>query len=118
MRSLPRTEAQEIGGLMNIQHVTPEELLVKIDSNPSSADIAPWMERIKSSLTGQEKLARVDLTSLEVISSLGVNIIVGLYKNLEKQGGGIRVLVPGEKMANVFELFRLTELLRVEIVRS
>jgi anti-anti-sigma factor len=118
LRSLPRTEAQEIGGLMNIQHVTPEELLVKIDSNPSSADIAPWMERIKSSLTGEEKLARVDLTSLEVISSLGVNIIVGLYKNLEKQGGGIRVLVPGEKMANVFELFRLTELLRVEIVRS
>ena len=90
---------------------------MKIDANPSSADIIPWMEQIKSSLTGQEKLARVDLTSLEVISSLGVNLVVGLYKNLEKQGGGIRVLVSSEKMVNVFELFRLTELLRVELVR-
>ena len=102
---------------MNIQHVSPEEMLVKMDANPSSADIIPWMEQIKSSLTGQEKLARVDLTSLEVISSLGVNLIVGLYKNLEKQGGCTRVLVANERIANVFELFRLTELLRVELVR-
>jgi anti-anti-sigma factor len=103
---------------MDIQHVTAEELLVKIDANPSSADIAPWMEQIRTAMTGQEKEARVDLTSLGVISSLGVNLIVGLYKCMEKQGGATRVLVPSEKMANVFELFRLTEILKVEIVRS
>ncbi|NQU42987.1 STAS domain-containing protein [bacterium] len=100
---------------MRIDHCGPEEIRVTLDSNPTASDAHAWTEQIKEALTGDEKKAVVDLRSLTVVSSLGVNVIVGLYRHIESQGGNLRVLVANEKMGNVFQLFRLTDLFPVEV---
>jgi anti-anti-sigma factor len=101
---------------MRIERVSPEELLVTLLSSPSAATAQTWIDQIKSELTGDETLARVDLTHLDIISSLGVSVIVGLFKSMEKQGGTIQVQVPNESMLRVFELFKLDDLFEVKVV--
>ena len=103
---------------MEIERINQDELLVRFSANPSTSAMREWSARIDQELTGKEKLARVDLTDLEVVASLGVNVIVGLFQKMQKQGGTIRVDVAGEKARRVFELFQLTNLFDVEIVSS
>ena len=100
---------------MKIERIKPDEVLVRFDSNPSAAMAQAWSEEIKSYLTGDEKLARVDLTELEIVSSLGVSVVVAIYRNMERQGGTITVDVPNESMLRVFELFGLTKLFETRV---
>jgi anti-anti-sigma factor len=101
--------------MMNLQHPTPEELLVTFDSNPDSSDATAWTDEIRAILNGQEKLATVDLKALPFLSSLGVNVIVALHNMMKKQDGRVTVLVPNAKMSHVFDLFQLRELLDVRM---
>lgn len=103
---------------MNIQHPRPEEMLVRFDRNPEVAETTAWSDELRSALNGKEESVKVDLTGLDVISSLGVNVIVGLYKHVTKNQGQIRVLVPDEKMLHVFKLFRLDDLFPIEVISS
>lgn len=101
---------------MEIEHTSEEELLVRFHRNPGTAATQEWVARIDGELTGREKLARVDLTELEILASLGVNVIVGLYQKMQKQGGTVLVEVASERTRRVFELFQLTNLFEVRVV--
>jgi anti-anti-sigma factor len=100
---------------MMIERVSPEKVVVKFQENPDHAQVQEWTDHFKSQLNGQEKEAVVDLTALKVVSSLGVNVILGFHKKLESQGGKIRVLVSSETVGRVFELFKLNQVFSVEI---
>jgi len=103
---------------MEIKRISPEEIEVRFTANPTSADTQDWIAQVKEELTGSETLARVDLTGLSILSSLGVNVVVGIYQRISKQGGSVRVDVASEKTKRVFELFQLTSLLDVRVVKS
>lgn len=100
---------------MEIERISDEEIRVSFSVSPTASDAAEWNDAIKAALTGSEKSAHVDLTSMEVISSMGVNVIVGLFKALERQNGAIDVTVGNEKMLNVFELFKLDQLFPIRM---
>jgi len=100
---------------MKITRESADTIRIAFSSNPSAADAQTWIDRIKRELDGVEKMAEVDLTGLEVVSSLAVNVVVGLFKAMENQGGTVRVLVANEKMLRVFELFQLTRLFEVTV---
>ena len=102
---------------MEIQRVSQEEIVVQFADNPSTTDSTEWLARFRSFLNGAEKLVCVDLTPLDLMTSLGVNVVVGMYQRMEKQGGTIRVDVASEKTRRVFELFQLTSLFEVSVVQ-
>jgi anti-anti-sigma factor len=102
---------------MEIQRIDQEEIMVRFQDNPSTTDSAEWLTRFRSFLNGTEKLVRVDLTPLELLTSLGVNVVVGIYQRMEKQGGTIRVEVASDKTRHVLELFQLTTLFEVQVVQ-
>lgn len=101
---------------MKIEHISPEEIQVVFSINPSSGDAKEWSQEIKQTLTGSEKLARVDLASMNMVSSMCINVIVGLHKTMQRQGGEIRVVVGNEKMQHVFQLFKLDKLFPIEVL--
>ena len=101
---------------MEILRTNEEELAVRFDQNPAATESDEWLDRFRSALTGAEKRLRVDLTALPIVTSLGVNVVVGMYQRLDRQGGTVRVAVSSEKTRHVFELFQLTTLFDVDIV--
>jgi anti-anti-sigma factor len=103
---------------MNIERIGAKEVLVRLDSNPTAAQVLAWHDQVKAFLTGEEKMARVDMTELEIVSSLSMSFIVGLYKTMEKQEGSICVVVPNEGILRVFELFRLGNLFEIVLASS
>ena len=103
---------------MEIKRINQNDLLVRFSSNPGTADTQEWLAAYKAELTGNETLTRIDLTDLGVLSSLGVNVIVGIYQCMKKQDGAIVVEVGGPKTKRVFDLFQLTDLFEVKIVDS
>lgn len=100
-----------------IEHPKENEILIAFKDNPDSAGASTWTDEIRSALTGQEKIACVDLTALPFLSSLGVNVIVALYNMMKKQEGRVKVLVPNAKMSHVFDLFQLKQLMDVELAQ-
>lgn len=104
--------------MMEIKRVNQQELMVRFSTNPGTADTREWIARIKEELTGNETMTLVDLTDLEILTSLGVNVIVGIYQSLRKQGGTIRVKMTSSKIFRVFELFQLTDLFEVRVEES
>ncbi len=101
---------------MKIEHISPEEVLVVFSINPSSGDAKEWSQEIKQTLTGSEKHAKVDLISMTMVSSMCINVVVGLYKTMQRQGGEIHVVVGDEKIQHVFQLFKLDKLFPIEVV--
>lgn len=105
-------------GAMELERISQEELLVRLDSNPGTTETQEWIEQFKGSLTGEETLTQVDLTEISILSSLGVNVVVGIFQRMKKQGGTVRVRVANSKVLRVFELFQLTELFEVRVDKS
>lgn len=102
---------------MQIEHPSEKEVVFTFTSNPGTADADAWMEQARQALNGQETRAVVDLRQLEMVSSLGINVAVSIYKNMQSLGGEMEVQVPDERMVRVFELFRLTDLFPVRVVK-
>lgn len=103
---------------MEITKHTEDQIDIKFNENPDAAQVQQWTDEFKSQLDGKEKLARVDLTGLAVISSLGVNVIVGLYKKMQDQGGKVEVIAANESMIRVFELFKLSDLFNIHLAQE
>ncbi len=103
---------------MDIERVSPTELRVRFLANPSTSATQEWIARFKDELNGNEERVIVDLTAMEVLASLGVNVVVGMYQRMQKQDGTIEVQVASEKTRNVFELFKLTELFEVKVAKQ
>ncbi len=100
---------------IEIERISQTELRVRFLANPSTSATQEWIGRFKDALNGEEELVVVDLTAMEVLASLGVNVVVGMYQRMQKQDGTIKVLVASEKTRNVFELFKLTDLFEVKV---
>ena len=101
---------------MEIERISPKELRVRFLDNPSTSAAQEWVGRFKEALNGEENRVVVDLTAMEVLASLGVNVVVGMYQRMRKQDGTVEVLVANEKVRHVFELFKLTDIFVVKIV--
>ena len=50
---------------MEIDRINNEEILVRLHSNPDVTAAQEWVDELRSQLTGDEKLVRVDLTDLD-----------------------------------------------------
>jgi len=103
---------------MLIERVGTEDLLIRFESNPSTAIAQRWAEQFHGQLTGKEKVARIDAKPLRVLSSLLVGIIVKIYRAMERQGGTISVEISNEEILKVFQVFQLTRLFEVKVVSS
>ncbi|MBN1868679.1 STAS domain-containing protein [Candidatus Sumerlaeota bacterium] len=103
---------------MNVERINAREVVVRMDTNPTALVVPSWIEQVKAFLTGEEKTIRVDMTGLEIVSSLGVSFVVGLYKTMEQQDGTISIVVPNESVLRVFDLFGLTNLFEIGLAPS
>lgn len=103
---------------MLIEHPNDDTLRVSFSASPNASEAQEWNESLKGALNGSETIAHVDLTAMEMISSMGINVIVGLYKVMQRQGGTIDVVVNNEKMLHVFELFQLHKLFEVRVMSA
>ncbi len=103
---------------MELKRINQQEIVVRLTSNPGTTETQEWITRFKEELTGNETLAHVDLTGIDILSSLGVNVVVGIFQKMKKQNGTVRVKVSNSKILRVFELFQLTELFEVRVEES
>lgn len=92
--------------------------MVRISQNPDSALVTQWSNDLRLALSGKEKQAVVDLCDLDIISSLTMDVVVGLYKHLVKTGGKVKVIAANEKAAHVFHLFGLESVIDIELKKS
>ncbi|MFW6303418.1 MAG: STAS domain-containing protein [Candidatus Sumerlaeota bacterium] len=101
---------------MEIERINPKELRVRFLDNPSTSAAQEWISRFKEALNGGENYVVVDLTAMEVLASLGVNVVVGMYQRMQKQDGTLEVWVANVKVRQVFKLFKLTDIFEVKVV--
>jgi anti-sigma B factor antagonist len=57
---------------------------------------------------------RVDLTSLEYISSAGLGLFIGLHQRLATNGGSLTLTGANEHIRHIFRLARLDKVLKLE----
>ena len=60
----------------------------------------------------------MDVTGIDVIDSLGVNLIIGLYKELESSSRKFRIINASEKFMKVAQFFRFHALFSIEAVKD
>ncbi len=55
----------------------------------------------------------LDVHGIDIVDSLGVNLIVGLYRQAAAEGKDIEIIGAGEKFMKVASFFRLTTILSI-----
>ncbi len=71
-----------------------------------------FLEQLKEH-DGQQTVV-LDVKGIEVIDSLGVNLIIGLYKETSANGKEIKIVNAGEKFMKVANFFRFPSILTIE----
>ncbi len=57
---------------------------------------------------------QLDVTGIETVDSLGVNLIVGLYREAEKAGKSMEIIGAGENFVKIANFFRIPSLFPVK----
>jgi len=60
------------------------------------------------------KMVVMNLEQVDDIDSLGINFVVGIYKDLKEQGCGFAVTHTSGRIRNLFNLFKLSEYFEVD----
>jgi anti-sigma B factor antagonist len=60
----------------------------------------------------------IDLSKLKSITSSGIGKIVSLYKDLNKEGGKIRIVGANDTIMQIFKIVKLDKLMEIESLNS
>ena len=91
---------------------------------PEASLIASNVENLRQFFLEQlsnhpdDKEVILDVDGIEIVDSLGVNLIVGLFKQLNSQSKSFKIINAGEKFMQVAEFFRFTAIFPVELKES
>ncbi len=61
-----------------------------------------------------ESMVTLDAGGVKVIDSLGVNLIIGLYKEVTSNGKTLKIVNAGEKFMKIANFFRFPSILTIE----
>lgn len=87
---------------------------------PETDLVASRVEEIRDFFMAQlkafpnESSVVLDAKGIEVVDSLGVNLIIGLYKHTASESKTFRVLNAGEKFMKVANFFRFSSIFAIE----
>ena len=85
------------------------KFLVKGRINPFNAAILQNM--LEEALINEESNIILNMLRVDYISSIGVRLILKIYKQAEKAGAKFRIELPSENVKNVLGMAALEELL-------
>lgn len=81
--------------------------------HPTADLIASKVEALRDAfhhaLAGAKGTVNLDLKGIEQIDSLGVTLVLGLFKSCQKEGLGFEVTEVDRNLVRVFRLFNLTK---------
>lgn len=86
-----------------------QKLVVTLKNNLVASNLDKQQNAAKKALTENPEieLVELDLTNVNEMDSLGINLVVGLYKELSNQSKKFMVTNSSPKIKNLFDLFRL-----------
>ena len=92
------------------------ELVIVPDDPLAVATIKPLHDQMIHYFADPEKFQKlvIDLAGVKVIDSLGVNLLVGLYKECRKYGKAYQVSHCSQSIRRLFDLYKLTGYFGVE----
>lgn len=92
---------------------TPEGIRL----SPKTDLVASTVEGLKTALAaaieGVKGQVTLDLAQVQQIDSLGITLVLGLFKSCQKQGLGFRIQGAHADLQRVFKLFNLTKFFEV-----
>jgi len=87
---------------------------------PNTNLIASHIEEIRNFFLAQlkefpnEKSVTLDVKGVDVVDSLGVNLIIGLYKETNANSKELKIINAGEKFMKIANFFRFPSILTIE----
>ncbi len=78
------------------------------------ATTAPNLEVVIGELPSDTKELIFDMSELEYISSAGIRVLLGAYKNRSQKQGAVRIEKASDMVCEVFEMVGLSEMLKQE----
>ncbi len=96
--------------------VKGDELVAEMDETLCAVNVKALYDEFKSWFSGAQNFTGlvVNLGRVTVIDSLGVNLLVGLYKECRKNNKVFRVIEPSPAIRRLFELYKLTAYFGIE----
>ena len=79
----------------------------RVDSN--SADLL--LLKLENALNNGQKTIIINMSQVEYLSSIGIRVILKIYKQLNETGGTLNVEHPSEIVKNVLGMVALKEML-------
>ncbi|WP_461246657.1 STAS domain-containing protein [Treponema sp. R6D11] len=79
----------------------------RIDSN--SADL--FLEKLETAIEEGQKNIILSMFHVQYLSSIGIRIILKIYKKLSEEGGSFKIEHPSEIVKNVLGMVALQEML-------
>lgn len=104
--------------MVNTKTITQDKKLADVlRLSPQGDLVASSVEEERASmlkaLESAEKAVILDLSSTELVDSLGITLILGLYKSCQKRGITFSVEGAKKDIVRVFKLFSLNKLFPV-----
>ena len=100
-----------------MKHELSEAGLVLFPDDPlAAATLKPLQDQVAHYFADPGKFQKVvvDLSGVTVIDSLGVNLLVGLYKECRKHGKAYQVSHCSQPIRRLFGLYKLTGYFGIE----
>lgn len=79
-----------------------------------ASQVEPLRDSLQAALAGVKGKVVLDLDGITQIDSMGVTLILGLYKSAQNQGHSFSVVGVDRNLVRVFRLFSLTKFFPVE----
>lgn len=95
--------------------VDGKDLVLQPEQNLIAVNLEDQEKRIRKGLEDHGDVSGIvlDLSLVDEIDSLGINLVVGLFKELEKRGLKFRVTGCIQPIKNLFNLFKLSSYFEV-----
>ena len=75
-------------------------------------------ERLSRALDGGVQHVVVDLSRVSFLDSMALSVLLGARKQLRASGGELRLVVPGAKVRNIFEITLLDQVFTLDRTRQ
>jgi len=85
------------------QEIRPDCLLIKVEGHLTARYILSARSAFNQALLDHRNIA-VDLSGIQLLDSMGVGILVNLFKQLKKKGGRLMILNPSPVAKEIFEV--------------
>ena len=79
-----------------------------------ASSVETYRDSMLEAIGGQQRATILDLSAVKVVDSLGINLIVGLYKSCQRNGTEFSVEGVNENILRIFKFFKLSEFFVVE----